>query len=174
MVLCLTSARFNMKADILRQGRYTNDVGDFEPTDEVGEWVMQQDPDSGEIIRVWQNNNQTDLPDTNDDESAHELETFSCIARGIVDGGIRVAGTTENFGGLYENVDFVSMTVGPKVNITKRDRVTNIRNKKGIILWRDEETPGSAPTVFNVKGVTPIPDPWGNLIEQRVMLERAE
>jgi len=42
MVVCLTSARFNMKADILRQGYEDNSV--FDPTDEAGEWVNQQDP----------------------------------------------------------------------------------------------------------------------------------
>lgn len=174
MIVCLTAARFNMKADILRQGRYTDNAGTFNPTDAVGEWVMQQDPDSGEIIRTWQSNNVTDNPNTPNNETVQALESFSCIARGIIDGGIRVAGTTENFGAMYDNVDYVMMTVGPTPRITKRDRITNIRNKSNIILWRDEETPGAAPTVFNVKGVTPIPDPWGNLIEQRIMLERAE
>lgn len=172
MVTCLTSVRFNMKADVLRQGRIESD-GDFNPTDQDGEWVMQQDPDSGDIIRTWQTNaapagGTPTLPITG-------LESFACIARGVVDGGIRVAGTTERFGELYENVDYVMMTVGPKIRITKRDRVTNIRNRAGTVLWRDEEAgPSSPPTIFSVLGVTPIPDPWGNLIEQRVMLERAE
>lgn len=169
----LTAVRFNMKADILRQGVSPTDP-DPTPTGDDGDWVMQQDPDSGEIIRVWQPNVQDDpdTPDTN--EATTGLESFDCIARGIVDGGIRVAGTTERFGDLYENVDYVSMTVGPDVNITKRDKVTNIRNRDGIILWRNEEQSDSPPTVFSVMGVTPIPDPWGRYIEQRVMLERAE
>lgn len=171
MVVCLTSARFNMKADLLRQG-YTDDSGKVEPVDGDGEWVFKQDPDSGEIIRVWQPADAGEGTTTPTDDVT--LETFDCIARGIVDGGIRVAGTTERFGDLYENVDYVSMTVGPKVKVTKRDRVTNIRNRQGIVLWREEEQAGSPPTVFSVLGVTPIPDPFGNLIEQRVMLERAE
>jgi hypothetical protein len=162
-----------MKADILRQGHVGPD-DTFDPTDEVGEWVMQQDPDSGEIIRTWQPNAQTSPTTPTNGAGQAPLTSFDCIARGIVDGGIRVAGTTENFGELYENVDYVSMTVGPNVKISKRDKVTNIRNKKNIILWRDEEQPDAPPTVFSVKGVTPIPDPWGNFIEQRVMLERSE
>jgi hypothetical protein len=169
MVTCLTGARFNMKADLLRQGYVVNDK--VEPTDEPGEWVLQQDPDSGEIIRVWQPGDGGSSTPTPTDDTV--LESFECIARGIVDGGIRVAGTTERFGDLYENVDYVSMTVPAGVRISKRDRVTNIRNKRGIVLWRDEESDGG-PTIFNVLGVTPIPDPWGDLIEQRVMLERAE
>lgn len=159
-----------MKADILRQGSEEN--GAVEPTDQPGEWVMQQDPDSGEIIRVWQPSDAGTTTPTTDDDVA--LESFDCIARGIVDGGIRVAGTTERFGELYENVDYVSMTVGPKTKITKRDRITNIRDRHGVIIWKEEEQPGSPPTVFSVLGVTPIPDPYGSLIEQRVMLERAE
>jgi hypothetical protein len=171
MVVCLTGARFNMRADILRQGAVVNNK--VEPTDEQGEWVMQQDPDSGEIIRVWQPVDGGGSTSTTTDDV--ELDTIDCIARGIVDGGIRVAGTTERFGDMYENVDFVSMTVGPNVQITKRDKVTNIRNARGIVLWRNEEMGDPAPpTVFSVLGVTPIPDPWGDLVEQRVMLERAE
>ena len=172
MVVCITSARFNMKADILRQGELTIDDPATPSEDEGGRWIIRQDPDSGEFIRVWQTNpNPGPAPSPKPNEN---LETFACIARGIVDGGIRVAGTTERFGGLYENIDYVFMTVGPKVKISKRDKITNIRNRGGIILWREEEELDAPPTVFSVLGVTPIPDPWGNLIEQRIMLDRSE
>lgn len=128
MVVCLTSARFVMTADILRQGRISG--GDFEATDTPGEWVLQQDPDSGEIIRIWQPNTQDD-PDTPDVDESAVLESFACEARGIIDGGIRVAGTTERFGELYDNVDFVKLTFPRGVTISKRDRITNIRDASG-------------------------------------------
>ena len=168
MVVCLTSARFNMKADILRQHN-TDPVNPSEPT---GEWTIRQDPDSGEIIRVWQSATAVDNPATTDEDEG--LESFRCIARGIIDGGIRVAGTTERFSDLYENVDFIKITFPARTRLTKRDRVTNIRDPKGNIIWREEEQPSAPPTVFNVMGVTPVIDPFGRHIESFAMLERSE
>ena len=167
MVVCLTSARFNMKADILRQ----DTIQPVDPSDPGGEWVYKQDPENGEIIRKWQSKDTVDDPSTPEDES---LETFRCQARGIIDGGIRVAGTTERFGSIYDNIDFVQITFSSRVKISKRDRITNIRDPRGNIIWREDEQPGSPPTVFNVMGVTPIVDPFGAHIESFALLERAE
>lgn len=169
MVVCLTSARFNMKADILR----ASGPEYVEPTDSNpdGEWVIKHDPDSNEIIRVWVPAG--DDPDTPEVEN-NVLTTFKCMARGIIDGGIRVAGTTERFGELYEGVDYVRIWFPPKTPVTRRDRITNIRGPKGDILWREEERPDRAPTVFAVVGVTPIIDPFGKHTESMALLERVE
>lgn len=165
MVVCLTSARFNMKADILRQNITTPN-----PPDPEGTWVYKQD-ESGEIIRVWQPG--SDNPETPENE-AEGLESFRCEARGIIDGGIRVAGTTERWSDVYENVDYVKISFPASVKISKRDRITNIRDPKGNIIWKEEEQPSAPPTVFNVMGVTPIVDPFGRHIESQALLERAE
>lgn len=169
MVVCLTSARFNMKADILRQGAEANNV--IDPTDQPGEWVKKRDPDSGEIIRIWQPYDQTDDVDTPDTNES--LDSFWCEARGIIDGGIRVAGTTERWDELYQNVDFVKITFPAGTRLTRRDRVTNIRDKQGNVIWKEEENEDK-PTVFNVSGITPIIDPFGKHIESFALLERAE
>lgn len=165
MVVCLTSARFNMKADVLRQSdTSTQDTG-------TGEWTTTQDPDSGEILREWQagSTDQGTPGDTSDD-----LETFSCIARGIIDGGIRVSGTTERFGTMYDAVDYVQITFPASVRISRRDKITNIRDKSGNVIWAEEERADGAPTVFSVRGVTPILDPFGRHVENSALLERAE
>lgn len=166
MVVCLTSARFNMKADILRSGTVVDDE-----SGNAGEWVLKHDPDSNEIIRVWVPAG--DNPDTPEVED-NTLETFSCIARGIIDGGVRVAGTTERFSDLYEGVDYVKIFFGPKVRLTRRDRVTNIRDKRNNVIWAEEEREDGAPTVFSVVGVIPIVDPFGKHIENTALLERVE
>lgn len=167
MVVCLTSARFNMKADILKSGT----AAPVDPDSPDGEWVLEHDPDSNEIIRVWV---PSDNPDTPEDESGGTQKTFKCVARGIVDGGIRVAGTTERFSEMYEGVDYVKIWFPANVVITRRDRVTNIRTKGGQVLWREEERTDRAPTVFSVVGVTPIIDPFGKHIESTALLERVE
>lgn len=168
MVVCLTSARFNMKADILRSDT-TDNTNPDDP--DAGQWVTKHDPDSNEIIRVWV---PADDPDTPEDESQGTLDTFRCEARGIIDGGIRVAGTTERFNNVYEGIDFVRISFPANVFMTRRDRVTNIRDKHGKVLWKEEERTDQAATIFSVVGVTPVIDPFGKHIENVALLERAE
>jgi hypothetical protein len=145
------------------------------PNPDDSSWEYQQDPDSGAIVKRWK-----DLPETvgvDERRSGLLVVDVPLMARGIIDGGIRVAGTTERFGREYVAVDFVKATFGPDTIITKRDQVTNIRSKRNIngpAVWREEEISGYPPTVFNVMGVTPVFDPFSNLIEQAVLLERAE
>lgn len=174
---CLTGARFTMSAMVLHQNDDYVPEGDID-LDLYGEWVNSQDPLTGEIVRVWVPY-EDDSGTPNVDESV-TFGTIPCLARGIVDGGIRVAGTTERFGDTYENIDFAKMWVPGHIRISKRDRVTNIRDRSGHIRWLDEEfddpmdiTPPKA-TVFNVNGVTPLFDAFNNLSEQFVLLERAE
>lgn len=136
-------------------------------------WEYQQDPDSGAIVRRWQDNTLT--PNVDERTSRLILPNVPLMARGVIDGGIRVAGTTERFSETYENVDWVKATFGKETSITKRDQVTNIRNKRSLeLLWREEEISGSPATVFNVMGVTPVFDPFSRLVEYAVLLERSE
>ena len=163
---CLTSARFNMTATVLTQGEYPT----TDDPDSLGDWVNRQDPETGEIIRVW-------VPKEVDEDGDNvmEVKEVSCMVRGILDGGIRVAGTTERITpqGIVESVDFVKMQFPAHETITKRDRVTNITNRDGVVLWREEESHNS-PTIFDVMGVQPVVDPFGNLIEWSALLQRSD
>lgn len=146
--------------------------------DTFGVWVDSQDPLTGQIVREW-------APYEGDADISTETDVrvykeIPCLVRGIVDGGIRVAGTTERFSNDYENIDFAKMWIPANIFITKRDRVTNIRTKDGRIVWKDEEfddpfddVPASA-TVFNVNGVTPLLDAFNRHTENFVLLQRAE
>lgn len=171
---CLTGARFNMQATLLHQWDAYSPVPDI---DIYGGYVESQDPLTGEIVRVWKPYDNPVTPTVNED--VLDIGTINCVARGIVDGGIRVAGTTERFGDTYENIDFVKMWVPAGTVISKRDRITNIRDPRGTIIWRDEEftdpreddTPRA--TVFNVNGVTPLFNAFNRHTESFVLLERA-
>lgn len=169
---CLTGNRFSMNAEVLTWTGITQ--SDSTTVDQSGTWVTYQDPITGEILNRWipTSTGETDNPDTPGDESLTTV-TIPCLARGIVDGGIRVAGTTERFGDMYENIDFVKLWTPAHVRVTKRDRITNIRWKKGgEVIWLDEEG-DSAPTIFNVNGVTPLFDAFNRHVENFVLLERA-
>lgn len=178
---CLTGARFNMSAVLLHQN--DNYVPNNINPDEYGEWVDSQDPLTGQIVRVWQPFDNVVIPDspgTIDIDESVQLGKIPVIARGIVDGGIRVAGTTERFGDTYENIDFVKLWVPAHVRISKRDRVTNIADANGHIRWLNEEdvdprgNVNPKATVFNVNGVTPLFNAFNVMTEQFVLLERAE
>lgn len=163
----ITSARYQMICDIITPSieAITSDTtgGDG------GEWVWQQDPESGALVQIW----------IQDDPSTPTIEGLSqkdvpLFAEGFYDGGIRVAGTTERFSDIYENIDFVNSVFASSTRITKRDRVTNIRNaRSGEVLWKEEEMPGSPPTTFNVMGVIPVLF-LGRVVEKSVMLSRVD
>lgn len=170
---CLSSAKFTMMADILRQGSQgvLGLPSVIDPTT-GGSYVEQQDPLTHEIVRKWVP--AINVPDNINTPNVNEstLGSIPCEVKSIIEGGIRVAGSTERWGELYENVDYVRMRFSPKYFISKRDRITNIRNKKGVI-WVDEET-GLRPTEFEVLGVQPVTDAFGNHVENVAMLQKAE
>lgn len=178
-IKCLTAGRMTMTAALLHRSTGTAPDPDFE---DFGEYVDTQDPLTGQIIKVWQPF--PDIPTTPDVDESIYYANVPCVARGIVDGGIRVAGTTERFGDMYENIDFVKMWVPAGIKISKRDRVTNIRDPKGNIIWRDEEyadvlNPDPTETiarasVFNVNGVTPLFDAFNRHVESFVLLENVQ
>lgn len=167
---CLTSARFSMVCDIIKPAG----APETNPNPELEAWEYQQDKDSGAIVRRWKD----DVNTVGVDERRNGLiiRDVPLTARGIIDGGIRVAGTTERFGNEYVAVDYVKATFGKEIVITKRDQVTNIRSKRDLStpVWREEEISSYPATVFNVMGVTPVLDPFSRLVEQAVLLERAE
>lgn len=155
--------------------------------DDYGTWEDSQDPLTGEIVKVWEPhvdsyNNYEDYfmpPGPRSVSTVSVNKDIPCIARGIVDGGIRVAGTTERFGENYENIDYVKLWIPANVIVTKRDRITNIRDRTGRVRWLDEEfydptDPDSSlrATVFNVNGVTPLFDAFNNVVEWFVLCER--
>lgn len=169
MVQCITSTRFNLWADVLRMGA---DGSSDIPVSEQGTHVVRQNPRTGAIIREW-------VPVV-DDSKGDELFKVPCDVTSVVDGGIRVAGTTERFNGkIYDNADFAHMTLPAKYKLSKRDRITNVRTKKtGNIIWVEEELDeinGVYPaTIFDILGINPIKDPYGNHIENRVLMARVD
>jgi hypothetical protein len=166
-VRCLTGAKFTMNAEILHWQGLTTGT-EFDSTS--GSWSSYQDPISGEIRNVWEPSIDTSNP------SDPEPFTIACLARGIVNTGLRSQGSRTTYGANYFDEEIIHMWVPSSVKITKRDRVTNIRDKKnGTILWTDTDyQDGTRPTIFNVTGVTPILDPFNRVTEYFVMLEKAD
>jgi len=139
-----------------------------------GKWVYRQNEDSGAIERVWDDNPVTEEIETDTHYTGEILRNVPLIARSVVSQGTTAAGATEKFNTEYMAVDYVRAYFPKNINISKRDRVTNIRSKRGNdVLWREEEMDDSPPTVFDVMGIQPVIDPFGRLVEQIVLMQRA-
>lgn len=163
---CIIGAHFDMLADVLRR----TDA----PTEETGHWEYQQD-EAGDIIRVWVLDSDSDTPGT-------QFNTVDCTVRGVLNSGYQAAGTTEKWDDVFTNVDWAKMKFPPGVHITARDQITNIRwAKDGVVIWREEEAEELVdgiwvpkPTLFDVKGVTPVILPMIGHTENMALLQRAE
>lgn len=171
------SAKYDQTATLLRQG-YASDApttNDEETHGDLGgHYEFSTHPITGEIIRVWREVTIPDDPETDFDE--RQVFEFKCQARPVITGGLNSQGTAERWTtkGSYENVDFVELFIPKGVIITKRDRVTNIKDSRGRVVWVEEEHGSFEPTVFDVRGVAPSLDPFGSVVEYFALLERSE
>lgn len=161
-----------MTALVLKQGG--PDDGDSGTGSQNGRYEYVQDPISGNIETVW-------VPDTTQVENPEtgEVDTIGrrieCSARAIREGGIRVSSTTERYStrGTLETADYINFEFGPDDLVTRRDRITDIMNSSGKSIWIEEEST-NLPTVFEVTGVIPVTDPWGDVQKQVALLERVD
>ncbi len=89
-----------------------------------------------------------------------------------LDGGIRGAGTNERFTEYYWNDEFLRIKTSKE--LSKRWRITNIRNKKtGKVIYQEQIT--GVPTVYNVNGSAPVVNPLtGGIDEWLSTMERAQ
>lgn len=99
--------------------------------------------------------------------------TIKCNVVPYLGGGIRGAGSTETFDETYENLDYARLK--SSTALSKRERVTNVRNaRSGLVLWVDDESDG-LPTMFDVDGCAPIVNPLtGTPSEYLTTLSKSE
>lgn len=96
------------------------------------------------------------------------------LTKAITGGGIRVVGSTEQWGDDYEGIEWAKMNVASQVlptgdTVTKRWRVTNIRDRvSGRVLWLLDD---GLPVEFNVMGINPVMDPFGRPVEYELLLK---
>lgn len=159
----------------------TPDVSNPDGGSPNGRYEYQQDPISGSFVRVWiPEPSVTPIPNgkaENKDPNAGPMtgRRVDCSARAILEGGIRVTSTTERYStrGTLETADYINFEYSPGEVITRRDRITDIRDSKGNLVWIEEEST-NLPTVFEVAGVTPVTDPFGMHMKNFILLQRAE
>lgn len=100
-------------------------------------------------------------------------QTIECEVRGVISEGIRTVGSTESFKRAemaYYETDWVKIRSG--AIISKRARITNIKDRWGNELWGDTET--GEPIRFEVLGSQPMPDPFGRVYLYETLCERVQ
>lgn len=164
MSRCIASARFSMKADIVRGGS-EYDVNDL-PTGVDGYWESYQNPDTGAIERRWVETSTaptSDIPNT--------IQTIDCIGRGFTDTGYRTPTNIERFyKGEYNISEFIELRYPASVSLNRNDLVANVR-KEAEVVWKEDN---GNPTFFDVLGETPILGPFNQVIEKMAILKRSE
>ncbi len=162
---CLNSARFIMKADVVKRGYVT---GTASPD---GEWVTNQDPITYEVIRQWV------VPDQS--ATNQVITTIDCVVTSYAGtAGRNLNNTIVMQDEKFRIDEYLSISWPARWKLSTNDRITNIRNSKGLLLW-DEGDHGAAgiiptPTIFQLTGITPIVNESGNIKEYYSVIKRAE
>lgn len=118
--------------------------------------IDKQDPDTGALIKEW-----------------HYTKTLPCSAKGVVSNAASTRSADRQvINNRYQNEQYVEVRTVDKINI--RHKITNIRNKRNQVIWTELNYPTETPTVFEVFGVTPITDPFGEIIAYNTLLRRSE
>ena len=162
-----------MTALVLIQGGDSDN--NSETGSQNGRYEYAQDPISGSKTRVWVPEKDSTTSGSSDSGNLIPGRRIKCSARGILEGGIRVTSTTERYStrGTIETVDYINFEFPPGEVLTRRDRITDIRDANGNLVWIEEESTDK-PTVFEVTGVTPVTDPFGYHIKNTSLLARAD
>jgi hypothetical protein len=100
-------------------------------------------------------------------------KTIPCHAKGIVSNSATArSGDKQVFGAKYINDQTIQIRTIEKLNV--RQKITNIRDSSGNVIWTEIDYPQETPTVFEVVGVTPITDPFGGTLGFNSTLKRSE
>jgi hypothetical protein len=125
---------------------------------------------TGQTTREWYKRGDDEIPEQAKSHPDWSLPgSIRCFVRGILGGGIRVVGSTtlitrEDF----EEVDWAKARVLDKT-ITKRHRVTNIRDEKtGEVLWINDK---GEPLTFIVMGRQPVLEPFSRPEDYELLLK---
>jgi len=115
-----------------------------------------QDPDTGAIKKEWQFD-----------------RTVPCSAKGIISNSSSSrTGDKQILSNKYSNDQILQIRTSDK--ITLREKITNIRDTEGTVIWEELNFPTNTPTVYELMGITPMTDPFGGVIGYNSTVKRSE
>lgn len=115
-----------------------------------------QDPDTGAIKKEWT-----------------YYKTVPCHAKGVISNSATSRnGDRQVFDNRYRNDQVIEVRTIDR--LTAREKITNICNSDGVIIWAEIDFPSETPTVFEVVGTTPLTDPFGKVLAYNSTMKRSE
>jgi hypothetical protein len=115
-----------------------------------------QDTDTGAIIREW-----------------NYYKTVPCHVKGVISNSATTRSSDKQlFSNKYLNDQVIQVRTIEKLTI--REKVTNITDSQGNVIWTEINYPNDTPTVFEVMGTTPVTDPFGRVIGYNSAMKRSE
>jgi hypothetical protein len=116
----------------------------------------EQDPNTGAIKKNW-----------------NYSRTVACSAKGIIsNSGSGRSGDKQNFSNRYANEQTIEIRTNLQINY--REKINNIRDLQGNVIWKELDYPTETPTVFEVISSTPLTDPFGNVLAYNSLAKRSE
>lgn len=123
---------------------------------DVYKQIDYQDPDSGQLKKEWQYD-----------------RSMPCHAKGIISNSSSSrSGDKKVLSNKYTNEQIIQIrTIG---KIGYREKITNLRDAEGTVIWVEQNFPTDTPTVFEVMGTTPITDLFGVVVGYNTTIKRSE
>ena len=99
--------------------------------------------------------------------------SVACSAKGIVsNSGSGRSGDKQTFNNKYMNDQTLEIRTVDQINY--REKVTNVRDMAGNVVWKELDYPTNTSTVFEIISSTPITDPFGNVLAYNSVAKRSE
>lgn len=98
-------------------------------------------------------------------------KTIDCQISPFVSTSFKAQPTNEVFNEVYEKVQYLKMKTA--MGLPRDVRITNIRDGKGQVIYKEFELSGNPPTNYNTMGSAAILDPFGSVIQYDTLLQRA-
>lgn len=99
-------------------------------------------------------------------------KTLDCYARGVIQENVNRNIDKQTFGNTYTNSQAIEVRTLER--LTQREKIKDIRDSNGNIIWYELNYPNNSGTVFEVIGSTPISDPFGTVVGYNTSLKRSE
>jgi hypothetical protein len=100
------------------------------------------------------------------------IRTVQCSAKGVISKSSTISGDRQVVGTKYSDEQVLEIRTLEK--ITYREKITNIRDVNGNVLWKEMDYPSDTPTVFEVVSSTPVTDPFGSILAYNSVAKRSE
>ena len=115
-----------------------------------------QDPETGSLKKEWQFN-----------------RTIACSAKGTISNSTATrSGDKQAFSNKYANEQMLQVRTTTK--LVFNEKITNVRNLDGTVIWEEINFPNNTPTVFEVMGVVPMTEPLGGIVGYNATIKRSE